>query len=105
MSQTNTNTNNGQNRNENSERGGRGQGGPSGRGPGDRRNNCGNKTIAKYAFEEKMKDGPISKLSITETGHRRTQVKKITVVAHRTYHTFSYRIFQHNQYIIRICKR
>ena len=33
--------------------------------------------IAKYAFERKMKDGPISKLLITETRHRLTQFKKI----------------------------
>ena len=78
MSQTNTNTstNNGQNRNQNSGRGGRGRG-PSGSGCGDRRNGCGNNLIAKYAFEGKMKDGPISKLIITEIGHRLTQYKKI----------------------------
>ena len=78
MSQTNTNTNNGQNRNQNSRRGGRDRGGPSGRGHGNRRNDCRNKMIAKYAFEGKMKDGPISKLLITKTGHRPTQFKKIT---------------------------
>ena len=33
--------------------------------------------IAKYAFEEKIKDGPISKFLITKTGHRPTQYKKI----------------------------
>ena len=77
MSNTNTNTNNGQNRNQNSRRGGWGRGGPSSGGRGDCRNNCGNKTIAKYAFEGKMKDGPISKLLITENGHRPTQFKKI----------------------------
>ena len=78
MSNTNTNTNNGQNRNKNSGRGGWGQGDPSGGGPGDFCNNCRNETIKKYSFEEKMKDGPISKLLITKTGHRPTQFKKIT---------------------------
>ena len=78
MSQTNTNTNNGQNRNQFSGRSGRGQGGPSGSGRDDRRNGRGNNSIAKYSFEGKMKDGPISKLTITETGHRPTQFKKIT---------------------------
>ena len=79
MSQTNTSTNNGQNWNQNSRRGGRGQGGPSGRGRGDCRNDCKNKMIAKYAFEGKMEDGPISKLLITNTGYRPNQFKKITV--------------------------
>ena len=69
MSQTYTNTSNGQNR-QISRRGGRGQGSPNGSGRGDRRNNPGNNSIAKYSFEGKMKDGPISKLTITKTGHR-----------------------------------
>ena len=34
--------------------------------------------IVKYAFEGKMKDDLISKLTITDTGHRPTQFKKIT---------------------------
>ena len=34
--------------------------------------------ITKYAFEGKMKDGPISKLLITKIGRRPTQYKKIT---------------------------
>ena len=59
-------------------RGGQGRGVPSGGDRGDRRNDCGNKTITKYAFEGKMKDGPISKLLITKTRHRPTQFKKIT---------------------------
>ena len=67
MFQTNTNTNNGQNRNQNSGRGGQDQGGPSGRGRDNGRNDCGNKMIAKYVFEEKMKDSLISKLIITKT--------------------------------------
>jgi len=54
--------------NQNSIRGGQGS---------DRRDNCGNTTIAKYASEGKMKDGPISKLLITKIGHRSTQFKNI----------------------------
>ena len=76
MSQTNIHTNNGQNRYKNSRRDGRGQG-PKGSGLGDHRNNQGNKSIAKYSFKEKMKDGPISELTITETGHRPSQFKKL----------------------------
>ena len=78
MSQTNTNINNGQNRNQTSGRGGRGQGAPNGSGHGDRHNGHGNNSIAKYSFEGKMKGGPISKLTITETGHRPSQFKKIS---------------------------
>ena len=86
MSQSNTNTNNSHNRNFGRGgrgqrapfgRGGRGQGAPNGNGCSDCRNNCGNKSIAKYSFEGKMKDGPISKLTINETGHRPSQFKKI----------------------------
>mmetsp|Transcript_51999 Transcript_51999/g.58081 ORF Transcript_51999/g.58081 Transcript_51999/m.58081 type:complete len:152 (+) Transcript_51999:132-587(+) len=77
MSQTNTNANYGQNRNQNSGRGGQGRGSNSGNGRGDRRNGRGNKLIAKYAFQGKMKDGLISKLTITETGHRPSQFKKL----------------------------
>ena len=69
MSQTNTNTNNDQNRNQISGRGGRGRGVPNGSGRSDHRNGRGNNSIAKYTFEGKMKDGPLSKLTITETGH------------------------------------
>ena len=77
MSQTNNQANNGQNRNQNSGRGGRGRGSNTGNGRGDRHNGRGNKLIAKYAFQGKMKDGPISKLIITETGHRPSQFKKL----------------------------
>ena len=77
MSQTNTSANNSQNWNQNFGRGGWGQGVPNGRGRGDRRNNRGNYSIAKYTFEGKMKDGPLSKLTITKTGHRPSQFKKI----------------------------
>ena len=38
---------------------------------------CRNNSIAKYLFEGKMKDGCISKLTITKTGHQATQYKKI----------------------------
>ena len=78
MSQTNTNTNNSQNRNQISKRGGQGQGGPSGSSRGNRRDGRGNNSIARYSFEGKLKDGPISKLIITETGHRPSQFKKIS---------------------------
>ena len=75
MSQPNTHTNNDHNRN--SRRGGRGRGAPNGTGRGDRRTNRRKKSIAKFSFEGKMKDGPISDLTITETGHRPFQFKKI----------------------------
>ena len=78
MSQTNTNTNNGQNQNHLSGRGGRGQRGPNGSGRGNCYKGCGNNLITRYLFERKMKDGPIFKLTITKTGHRPTQFKKIT---------------------------
>ena len=77
MSQTNTHTNNSQNRYQNTGRGGRDQGPNSGSGRGDRHNNHGNKSIAKYSFKGKMKDSPISELTITETGHRPSQFKKL----------------------------
>ena len=76
MSWANTNTNNSHNQYQNSGRGGRGQG-PNSSGRGDRRINRGNKSIAKYPFKGKMKDDPISELTITETGHRPSQFKKI----------------------------
>ena len=76
MSQTNTHTNNGQNRYQNAGRGGRGRG-PNGSGRGDCRNDRGNKSIAKYSFKGKMKDGPISELTITETEHRPSPFKKL----------------------------
>mgnify|MGYP005726485965 CR=1 FL=1 len=50
---------------------------PNGSGRGDRHNDRGNKLIAKYSFKGKMKDGPIFELTITETGHRPSQFKKI----------------------------
>ena len=76
MSQNNTHTNNGQNRYQNSGKGGQGQG-HNGSGRSDRRNNRGNKSITKYSFKGKMKDGQISELTITETGHRPSQFKKL----------------------------
>ena len=76
MSQTNTHTNNSQNRYQNSGRGGRARGlNSSGR--SNCRNYRGNKSIKKYSFKGKMKDGPISELTITETGHRPSQFKKL----------------------------
>ena len=77
MSQTNTNTNNGQNQNQNSKRGGQGRGVPNSSGRGDRQKGRGSNLIAKYSFEGKMKDGPLSKLTITGTGHRPSQFKKL----------------------------
>ena len=44
---------------------------------GNCHNACENNLIAKYLFEGKMKDSPISKLTITKTGHRPTQFKNI----------------------------
>ena len=78
MSQTNTNTktNNGHNRN--SGRGGQDQGAPNGNGHVNRRNDHGNKWIAKYLFEGKMKDDPISKLTIAKTRYRPSQFKKLS---------------------------
>ena len=75
MSQTNIHTNDGHNRN--SRRGGLGGESPNDSGRGDRRTNRGNKSITKYSFKRKMKDIPISELTITETGHRPFQFKKI----------------------------
>ena len=76
MSQTNTNTNNGENWYKKSGRVGRGRG-PNSSCRGDCRNDHGNKSIAKYSFKGKMKDGPISELTVTETGHRPSQFKKL----------------------------
>ena len=59
MSQTNTQANYGQNRNQNSGRGGQGKGSNSSNGRGDRCNGHENKSIAKYAFQGKKKDGLI----------------------------------------------
>ena len=83
MSQTNTNTNTNTNtgagntnRNHNAGRGGRGRGGSGGRGRSGRGNNH-RKTDAKYSFEGKMNNGPISKLTVTKGGQQATQYKKI----------------------------
>ena len=80
MSQTNTNTNTNTgagntNQNHNARRGGQGRGSSGGQGRGGRRNNRG-KTVAKYSFEGKIKDGPLSKLIITKGGQQATQYKK-----------------------------
>ena len=83
MSQTNTNTNTNTNTgtgntnwSHNARRGGWGRGGSGGQGRGGCGNNPG-KTVAKYSFEGKMKDGPLSKLTITKGGQQATQYKKI----------------------------
>ena len=55
-----------------------GWGALNGSGLGDYRNSRGNNLIAKYTFAGKMKDGPLSKLTINETGHRPSQFKKIS---------------------------
>ena len=74
---TNTNTNNGQNQNQNSGRGGQGRD-LSNSGRDKCYNSRGNNLIVnKYSFGKKIKDGLISKLLITNTGHRPTQYKKI----------------------------
>ena len=51
---------------------------PNGSGLGNRPNDRGNNLIAKYSFEGKIKDSPISKQTITKTGHRPSQFKKIS---------------------------
>ena len=81
MSQTNTNTNTNTgagntNQNHNAGRGGQDRGGSGGQGRGGRGNDHG-KTVTKYSFVGKMKDGPLSKLTITEGGHQAIQYKKI----------------------------
>ena len=77
MSQTKPHTNNGQNWYQNFGRGGQVQGLNPGSGCGNCCNNHGDKSITKYSFKGKMKDGPISELTITETGHRPSQFKKL----------------------------
>ena len=79
MSQTNTNTNTGvgnTNRSHNARRGGQDQGGFGGQSRGGRRNNRGKNAVSRYSFGGKMKDGPLSKLTITESGQQATQYKK-----------------------------
>ena len=77
MFQTNTHTNNSQNRNQNSGRGGQGRRAPNNSGHGNCCNGHGNNSITKHSFERKMKDSPISKLTITKTGYILSQFKKI----------------------------
>ena len=71
MSQTNINTG-GDNTNskQNAARCGLGEG------RGGCTSDCGNSSIAKYSFEGKMKDGCLSKLTITESANRAIQYKK-----------------------------
>ena len=71
MPQTNTYTNTGAgntNQSHNAERGGRGRDGSGGQGRGGRENDRGKNTVARYSFEGNMKDGPSSKLTITQGG-------------------------------------
>ena len=80
MSQTNTNNNNissNTNPNRISGRGGRDQGGPGSRNRGDCSSCHRNNSIAKYSFEEKMKDSSISKLTVIETGYQAIQYKRV----------------------------
>ena len=80
MSQTNTNTNprvGNTNQNRNAGRGGWGQRGSDGKGHSSRGSDHRNNSISKYSFEGKMKDGCLSKLTITKSGYRATQFKKI----------------------------
>ena len=79
MSQTNTNTRGSNtNRNQNAARGRQDQGGSGGQGRCGCISDRGNSSIAKYSFEGKMKDGCLSKLTITESANRAIQYKKIT---------------------------
>ena len=79
MSHTTTNTGDGNtSRNKKSARDGRDQGGFGGQGHSGCSSNRGNSSIAKYLFEGKMKDGCLSKLTITESANRAIQYKKIT---------------------------
>ena len=64
------------NQSHNARRGGRGQGGSGDRGNGGR----GNSTINGYSVEVKMKDGPLSKLTITEGRQQATQYKKLLLL-------------------------
>ena len=79
MSQMNTNTGGGNiNHNQNVARGRWGQGGFGGQGQGGRSSNYKNSSIAKFLFDGTMKDGCLSKLTITESTNWAIQFKKIT---------------------------
>ena len=80
MSQTNTTINICKNQDQISGRGERGRRGPNGSGRGDCCNGRENNSIAKYPFEGKMKDGPVSKLTITKTGHRPSQLERLVTL-------------------------
>ena len=78
MSQTNTNIGGGNTScNQNAARGGHGRVGSGGRGRGGRTSGRRKSSTAKYSFEGEMKDGCLSKLTITESSNRATQYKKI----------------------------
>ena len=68
MSQTNTNASVGASNTNQNQNTGRGWG----LGLRGRKDNLENISIAKYSFEGKMKDGCISKLTITKTGYQAT---------------------------------
>ena len=84
MSQTNTNTNTNTNtgarntnQNHSAGSGRRGQVDSGGQGRSGHGNDHRKNTVARYSFEGKMKDGPLSKLTITKGGQQATQYKKI----------------------------
>ena len=71
MSQTNTNTGDGNtNQYQDVKRGGQSQEGSCGQCRGDCNCNCGNNSITNYQFEGILKDGCLSKLTITTSGHQ-----------------------------------
>ena len=70
MSQTNTNIRDGNtNQSHNTGKSRQSQGGSCSQGRGDCNGNRANTSIATYSFEEKMKDGCLSKLIITKKDH------------------------------------
>ena len=78
MSQTNTNTeDDNTNQYQDAGRGGQSQGGSCGRCRGDHNGDHGNNTVNNYSFERKLKDGYLSNLTITKSGPRSNQLKKI----------------------------
>ena len=78
MSQTNTNTGDG-NTNQycDAGRGGQSWGGSCDQCCGDHNGNCRNNSITNCSFERKLKNGCLSKLTITKSGYQATQLKKI----------------------------
>ena len=77
ISQTDTNTGSSNtNHNQNTARGRHGQVSSGVQGCGGHASNRRNSSIVKYSFEGKMKDGCLSKLTITESTHQTIQCKK-----------------------------